>query len=113
MGAFLLLSAPDNSKTLISKEINLHDIQIIKFQKTGEIIIIICDTNSRLGNEQEQWVDVSSTSDDTDVDFINIELPIRFCQYTTYNTYGSQLLEILNECHLLILNGIFQNYGNN
>ena len=66
---------------------------VIKFQETGEIIII-GDTNSRLGNEKEQWVDASSPSDDTAVDFINIELPLRCCYDTKCNIYGS--LEILN-----------------
>ena len=61
--------------------------------------------NSRTGIKQEQWVDINTTSDDGNVDCTNLDVPIRFCQDTKCHSYGTKLIEILNQCHLLIVNG--------
>ena len=98
---------PVNSKLLVNKNIDLHDVllqEILKFQDIGEIIIL-GDLNSRLGGRQEHWVDIKSTSADGNVECEHVDIPIRLCQDTKSNSYGTKLLDILNQCHLLIVNG--------
>ena len=44
-------------------------------------------------------------SDGGNVDCTNLDVPIRFCQDTKCKSYGTKLIEILNQCHLLFVNG--------
>ena len=93
---------PSNSKVVVQANVDLHQIlqqEIMQYQSKGEVIII-GDLNSRTGLKQEQWMDPGTISNDDNIEFTNIVLPVRFCQDTKCNTFGNKLLEILNISHL-------------
>ena len=50
-------------------------------------------------------MDIKSTSADGNVECEHVDIPIRLCQDTKSNYYGTKLLDILIQCHLLIVNG--------
>ncbi len=98
---------PANSKILSKNNCDVHEIlqrEIMNYQHLGEMMII-GDLNCRTGGKQEQWVDITTDTLDRNIDCKYIDVPTRFCQDSKCNTYGTKLLDIMNECHLLIVNG--------
>ncbi len=83
--------------------------EIAKYSALGEIMI--CgDLNSRVGEMQESWDDF-----DQDVQFItrnafpdtkwSSDLPIRYSEDKTINSFGRSLMHLINKSHLIMLNG--------
>ena len=71
-------------------------------------VLVMGDLNSRTGHKQENWMDIIDThtlGSDENLDFENIPLSTRLNQDGKCNSYGNLLLDILNDSHMLILNG--------
>ena len=103
---------PSNSQNVLARNIDVMDTlhqEILLHESKGNVILI-GDLNSRTGNRQEQWVDIICTetaenNKDSRIDFETLDVPLRFCQDAKSNTYGNRLIDIINESHLLIMNG--------
>ena len=77
--------------------------EIEKYSSYGNIIII-ADLNSRIGEKQEELTYVDDTGDDHNI-LQDIDVPIRKTLDVKSNSSGRKLLNMMNECSLLTLNG--------
>ncbi len=77
--------------------------EINPFITQGDILII-GDLNSRLGQRQETFENITGSPGDTDTPELET-LPCRNTQDSVCNTNGVALLGIVNDCHIMALNG--------
>ena len=100
---------PSNSNMHLVRNNDPFDIleqEILEFGNLGDVIIL-GDTNSRTGRLQEQYSDHFNPYNDniTINDNYDYEPLIRGNEDSTINEFGRKLFNVLENTHLLILNG--------
>ena len=83
---------------ILQKEIELYD--------TKGDLILIGDFNSRTGNIQETIHEVRDITDNERQDInVDTSIPTRYNEDYTVNQFGKQLLNTIEQAHMVILNG--------